>query len=357
MKLLNIKKIIRRYEEYSTGLDYLRVSIPYSSEWVKHIENLKSIKSSINTTNSNFRVIYFKEHKVTFLRSSSLWNDTLSAILSYKWISVPILFFCEYMENRAQMFKSLGKIEVMGSFFRLIEIGYIQKNSELMQWVRDLFRGNKITRLDYRIDLFSKKEKKMININDVVKIGKRDKWQPYYIGKKSTGWTIWQRKHKRKLVRCYDKLIDTTEKWKFELYDDYFAYKTVHRIEYELLNKELEGCNWDNVSHYIAYLLGEIWLKEKNNISIRDISNIFNWNQKIEEIKDYWDYYKKTKSMMSRCIKAGINPLGMVQDCVNNLWYNQDEVNAIVDDFMQKKRFTWDNGVWLKHLESDNIED
>lgn len=47
-------------------------------------------------------------------------------------------------------------------------------------------------------------------------------------------WEVYNSKNKRQIIRVYNKLNDTLEKWKIELYSDYFNLWDVTRIELEI---------------------------------------------------------------------------------------------------------------------------
>jgi hypothetical protein len=133
----------------------------------------------------------------------------------------------------------------------------------------NLILENPISRIDYRIDFFYKDSSEIIKMEDVVEYRSDSKGRKYALDEKDyrdhqnilfqrlienkpihydiktsfregdfqNGRTVGNKRNKSLFIRCYEKLIDSISKGKALLYNDYFLYKNVFRLEIEFLTK------------------------------------------------------------------------------------------------------------------------
>jgi hypothetical protein len=89
-------------------------------------------------------------------------------------------------------------------------------------------------------------------------------------GKIQTWWNYGSRANKSIFIRAYEKIIDSMTKGKWSLYEDYFAYSNVYRLECEFrikFNKKQE--NWKIVNYSYAEL-SELEIKAQEYMWLSD---------------------------------------------------------------------------------------
>lgn len=203
------------------GIDYLRYNFfePYkNSEFASFFIGLSE--------NSNYRdAWWFGYHfDTTYARARS------EDILHFKFEGVPVF----------QLKKYNGQDEIgskLGYSFDFYSAFYAKPflRNFYREFMRKYGSSCKVGRLDIAVDLscqvqdvlvagYKTNYRKLNRFGEDINTGEPE---TVYFGSKSP-------KNKRHFVRIYDKLLDSKQKGKFELYRDYFSYNQVTRIEVEI---------------------------------------------------------------------------------------------------------------------------
>lgn len=333
---LNIKNTIHKFDKWGSGCDYLRLCYINESDRVENSINL------VDTDNSSF---FTREVWWTIFTIEkwfcTLWTK-LTFSVSYKDVAVPVAQFVKYNEHNSYMFKSYWKFDFYGSMFRLIDMWFFQKSIILLLKVLISEENPKITRYDYRLDFFSMKNIAIPEIDEFLNyIHKQSKTSEYRICGELTNWLVGSKKNWRYAIRYYNKLLDTDSKEKVFLYQDYFIYNSVHRLEFEFQSNFLKWYtfydfyDW-NIDHHIEDIL---WLSE--NLFSGPLFYQYQEDYTIQD-KDKSRYLKKYSTSSVRLAKNWINPL--IQ-CYKSIFYEleDEEINKQVSDFLT---FIWQD----KHL-------
>lgn len=307
---LSIDKYIKKFDKFWYGCDYLRCNYKNSVEFVENYSFL------LDTDNSNFATIDIWDISFTIIKWYTPNWLRLDFSCSFNDVVVPCFQFVKFNESSSYIFKSYWKLDFYGSMFRLLDIWFFEPR--IFKDVIDLFGSENpnITRFDFKIDFFKYFEDVEIP---------RVKWFFHYLHSKSkfieyyedwwdvlTDWTLWKSPDKednwRYNIRYYNKLIDTNKKNKCFLYQDYFNYKSVHRLEIEFLRNFLKWYKFtDFYEWYIHYKI--IWVLWINK-------SLYSWNLFYQYDRDYRitdknkiTYLKKFSSSVVRLSKNWINPL------------------------------------------------
>ena len=329
---LHIKDTIYKFDKWGCWCDYLRLNFKDSSDFIEDYINLVDVDNS-NFCTIDIDWIVFTIQKI--LCKTWIW---LFFCCSFNDVSVPCFEFVKFNWNTAYQFKSYWKLDFYWSMFRLVDIWFF--NESIFLTIKDLISSEnaKITRFDYRIDFFSCFKEHKIPTRDEFLWYKHSQslYKPYYQWDVLIDWYVWSKKNWRYAIRYYDKLLDSDNKSKIFLYQDYFNYKCVHRLEFEFQRNFLK---W--YSFYDFY----DWLIQNRIESILWLSNdLFIWNLFYKYDKDYriteknkTQYLKRYSTSSVRLAKNWINPL--IQ-CYKALFYEleDDELNKNTCDFLD---FIW----------------
>ena len=209
-----------------------------------------------------------------------------------------------------RLYKWYNLIDFYGSFFRLIELNYLE-NDYLNVVVACLNcpENASVSRIDYRIDFLSDNIVNTPKLDKVIKhsydISSVRIWK---IWQNLTNRQVWDKVSKGVVFRCYDKLLDSSKKWKDFLYFDYFRYQSVKRLEFECNQK---FCKW-----YTLYTLDALIDKIKSVFCINDqkrLGRILYRSDKRKltysraEIDSYLSYISRSIQKLSINYKSAID--------------------------------------------------
>lgn len=216
------------------SLDYLKFNYPRDqkmSDFAMLMINAKNGEHNVKFLNTWFEQEYdvirkngilklkYKGHTVIQIKQYNV-NDQVGGYISYA-------------------------IDFYSSFFSLKDMWPLYQEFDRKYAIK-----GKVSRVDICCDL-------NISVGDFIKAGYKTNFkksntygvdlatgvpETIYFGSKAS-------RNKRHLIRIYDKLLDTTNRKKYELYKDYFNYNAVTRVEIELRStscKEL-GLSSDNI--------------------------------------------------------------------------------------------------------------
>ncbi len=331
INIVEFNKTIKKADEVISWIDYMRLSIDWPIAYFeKYLKNL-------DFENSNFAVD--EKNLLTWTKlKMQHWTAVIGSTV-YENIPVPIILYTEFDSHNQKMLKTYWKIDLYGSFYRLMELWFIQpefienlvKEEDFEDL--DILNYSNITRLDYKIDLMYKKKTKIPNYKKILSIRKNSKiWQRHNMKKADIkeeilrweelqSWAYGSKSAKRVFLRTYDKLADTEAKWKYMLYKDYYNFKSVYRIEFELLNHFCKGFT------YIDYK--ELVEKFRNSLDCRYMWKVFyNYNQKpnLEEIEQRIRYFKDFIWRWETILQQNFNPFVVLyKGLQNKSWKITDE--------------------------------
>ncbi len=313
INIVEFNKVIKSADEVISWIDYMRLSIDSSISYFQYyLDNL-------DFDNSNFAID--SENLITWTKIRlQHWYAIIWSVV-YEGVSIPVLLYNDFDEHNKKMLKSYWKIDLYWSFWRLVELWFIEPNfiEKLIKSKNyedlDILEYSNITRLDYKIDLMYKEKVKIPNYKKILNLRKNSKiWNKHNMKKASIkeevlkwdelqSWAYGSKSAKRVFLRVYDKLADTEAKGKYMLYQDYYNFKSVYRVEFELLN---HFCKWFK---YIDYkeLVEKFW----NSLDCRYMWKVFyNYNQEpnLEQIEARIRYFKDFIWRWERIAEKGINP-------------------------------------------------
>lgn len=329
---LDLINSISRSNMWGSWCDYLRLCFKDESEYIENLLDKLDFDNSNFCTEEIWWIIFTIKKQPT-----PSW-PALNFSCSYNDISIPCCQFVKFTWSTKHNTNSYWKFDFYGSMFRLFEIWFLKK------WILILFKVRvsdieepKVTRFDYRIDLFFKEKTLIPEIEDFCHyLHEQSRLEKHYSWYELTNWLVWSKTNWRYAIRYYNKLLDTDSKHKIFIYQDYFDWASVHRCEIEFQPNFLRGYtfydffNW-NIEKHIESVL---WLSRDQ----------FIWTlfYKYEEdyiIKDKEKskYLRKYSTSSVRLAKNNINPL--IQ-CYRALFMELSEKNLKknVNEFLD---FVW----------------
>ena len=324
---LKIYDTIHKFDKWGAWCDYLRLCYKNESDRVENSINL------IDCDNSNFFTRDIGGIIFTIKKwFCTLWTK-LDFSISFNDVAVPVAQFVKYNEHNSFLFNCYWKFDFYGSMFRLVDMWYLEKSIFLLLKVLISEENPKVTRFDYRIDFFSMKEKKIPEIKEFTNyLHTQSKTSEFRSGGELTNRLIWSKNNWRYAIRYYDKLLDSDSKEKVFLYQDYFIYNSVHRLEFEFQPNFLKWYTfYDFYDMTIEFKIESIlWLKEK--MFWGPLFYQYQEDYTIQD-KDKTRYLKKYSSSSVRLAKNGINPL--IQ-CYKSIFYEleEEELQKNVADFL-----------------------
>ena len=334
MSVLTSLKIIDYIDEFDkrwSWCDWLRLSYKNSSDFIEDKICLFDID------NSNFWSIDFKWIDFTIQKIPCVLWIALTFSCSYNDVSVPCFQFVKFNENSRFITNSYWKLDFYWSFFRLIDMWFFEK-SIFIDIINKIWEENpKVTRFDYRLDFFSYTTRKIPSIDSFLwYIHIQSKTQEMKSWWELTNWYVWSKKNWRYAIRYYDKLLDTDSKQKVFLYQDYYLYNSVHRLEFEFQRNFLRWYTfWDFYDWVIQEKIDSIlWISiDKYNWSI-----FYQYQDNfVITDKNRSSYLKRYSTSSVRLAKNKINPLIQTYKA---LFYalEEDEFERNIEDFLQ---FIW----------------
>lgn len=325
--------LVKSADNILTGIDYLRVVLDVN------IDFLDDVSSKLDFDNSNF---YIYEDYLTFVKVPLKDGTALLCSVSYNWIPIPIFVYVDFYFANKELFKSFWRLDLYGSYFRLLELWYIQPDfiKELFKEEYKKIEESRITRLDYKIDFFYNRSKKIPEIKDFVKfVKKRKNWklnenwwlkfEEYRVWKNIISWSYGSRWSKRVFLRVYNKLIDVEKKWKMGLYKDYLDYKKVIRVEFELLN---HFCAWYTYKTQ-HYLVQKFW----DNLRSKEIWKIYEgWKNKKWIIKNKIKYFNDFWLRGKNIALSWFNPFMILYKDLKSDNRTAELADILYDEFIKK---------------------
>lgn len=335
-----LRKFQKSYEKWWCWFDWLRCKILDSND-LSNFEDWLSKLTAADYDNSNFITIYNQDHNITFVKIQwSKWTIYMWSII-FRDISIPICVLEINSKYQREFTGQLWWFLLYGSFFRLVDIGYINSNT---WWIKDIIYSKisdlYISRVDYRFDFFTNQKNKKLpmpssifNVRANTRIFFDTNWK---IKQKKaiwdvTGWRSWSKSSKRILIRAYDKLLDSEKKGKRLLYADYFEWAKVHRVEYEFLNSYTSEYRVKQLNKLKLKIYWTLWFSPK-------IWNEFITYDKVDlsDIQNRFKYSYTTKWYMKNCLSNWINLFGLLDDVFQQSWYSVNEIQVLLKDYLER---------------------
>lgn len=322
-----IQYLIWMSEKYNKYIDYLRLNISqYDDEnWICKLFERKNLL--LDTDNSNMCIEYMHHFDVTFQKVNlPHWLGIIWSI-AYNGKSMPVFIIQKYSKHNQKLLKSWWKIDYYGQYFRLMELWIIKDF-----FFADMVKKLEISRIDYKLDLFNYRPNQsttwyvkydyfITNKSSFV----RQHWTFDLNGKNKNihSWSIWNKENKTCVIRWYDKLKDSEAKGKTFLYQDYFDFETVFRIEFEYWIKFCKGFSFDRLDALVKKIENNIWLnynaqKEKEYFTYEKLD----FSDSLERVRflKYFQWYAKT------LIKNWINPYYYIDNQMTRQWFQEFEI-------------------------------
>lgn len=298
---VNLKYLQKKYDMISVGCDYLRCSFINSSDYIQEKIDL------LDYDNSNYWIDDIGGFDFTFQKAPTPIWTSLTFSCSFNDVSVPCFQFVKFNNETFNITWKYWKLDFYWSFCRLVEIWFFP-NSLFLDVKNKISEENpKITRYDFKIDFFSDKKLSIPDVNDILILHSQSNYDPHYVWFEITNRLVWSKSNWKYAIRFYDKLLDTNLKNKFFLYQDYFKFKSVHRLEFELQRNFLKWFTFYDfydwlIFDHIKKVLGFDWFFDWQLFYEYDQSYI------IQE-KDRVKYLKRFDTSCIRLSKNKINPL------------------------------------------------
>ena len=247
-----INKLLNDSAQFSHWIDHLTLNLKTK------IEKLNYILSILDLDNSNQYFEGLNWYKLNYSKANAKNGPYLMVTISIKGVPYTIFNYLEYANNKKDMFKSEWLLTFYSTYFRLCERWDLELSFEkVFFWDSyEMIKLLPITRIDYRLDFFFKGDYDFPNRDDIAKVRKDIDSKIYnmpnfkgnkeliinkiHIKDKITGWDLWSKSNKTIFLRMYDKKIDSLAKNKVPLYNDYFDYENVYRLEWEFRTKFLK---------------------------------------------------------------------------------------------------------------------
>ena len=285
MKINNfcIEKLIHDSDQFSHWTDHLTLNLKAK------IDKLHDILSVLDFDNSNTKYEEIDWYPITYVKSISRNGVFINVSIWINGVPYPIFQYLEYPEKKKIHFNSEWSFSFYSTYFRLLERGDLDLSFEKVFFgdSYNLVKQFPISRIDYKCDFFFKGDypfpdkdslvgsrsdtRFTVYSTDKLKSGKSIIINKTHFKNRVTGWDLWSRWNKSVYLRMYDKLIDSKVKGKEFLYDDYFLFKNVYRLEWEFrtkFNKNLDSIKEDSPLTYMFHKLVEIersWGKKSAN--------------------------------------------------------------------------------------------
>jgi len=322
-----LNNYIRKADKVETWIDRLRFSINWPVRYFERIMEL------LDKDNSN---VYIDEERwISWVKLRLFSWDCLLWSTVYKWVSVPIILYNVFDDERWRQYKSYWKIDLYGMYWRLVELWWIWWDfieSFFEEDEKDILHYSNITRMDYKIDLFYKDDVSLPDPKELLKIRKNSKLSLNVMWSEEieSRW-YWSKSSKRVYLRVYDKLKDTEVKWKYVFYEDYFNYKRVIRIEFELLN---HFCKWYKYKDYL-----QLVEKLRDSMKVKYLWKVFyeyndepDFNRVIERVR----YFKDFVWRWYRILENGYNPFVILYEGLKDKKVKEEELIDLVYNLYEK---------------------
>lgn len=327
---LQLNKYIKWSDHVRFWIDYMRLNFyMWLTLFDKKIEQL-------NITNSNISHDWI----YTYTRTQTPNWMALKVSVSYNDTAIPIMF---YSHLQGRVINPLAKkntiypqsrLDFYWAFYRLQEIWFLDKNYIEKFLSDNTFEDPTITRIDYAVDLFYLYKKFLPNQQELfLKINQSSKQLNYWKQNNPESWSVWTKSSQKYFVRMYDKLLDSSNKWKFMYYWDYFRYTSVHRFEVQFMN---HFCKWFTYSR-----IDDLIFKVEACLHINKEKYDWNMFYKYSDKYDINDFNKvrHVKALVNKWVKfakAWLNPYELLYNWISLDWKIDKEVHYnYLEDFLK----------------------
>lgn len=279
----SFQKLLKEATTYNDWIDHLTLNMK------TELPRLHEILESLDDDNSNTYFDSSWEYKISYAKSRSRNWSFLNITVSIKDIPYTLFQYLEYNKNKQEFLKSVWNFTIYSTYFRLIEKQEIEKDfiELFLEEEYKTLLHFPISRIDYKIDFFFNEKRSFPQRIDLIQTRKDSKSEFYTIQQSQkqdskykkiianatyykwniiTWWNIGNKSNKSIFLRMYDKLIDSITKNKVMLYDDYFKYENVFRLEGEFRTKfnKYKKTTSKITKEIIPYTYWSLeWLKEK----------------------------------------------------------------------------------------------
>lgn len=361
IKKSNIEKLLKNCSQFSHWIDHLSLNLK------DRIPKLSEILSILDLDNSNFKIERIDDYSITYTKSISRNGLFINIAIWINDVPYTIFQYLEYPEKKKKKFNSEWSFTFYSTYFRLLERQEISLSFE-KAFFWDSYYAIKlfpISRIDYKIDFFFEGNYPFPDKDFIVKARKDTKntlyttdklkeWKNITINKihiknwTITGRDLWARSNKSVFLRMYDKLLDSIIKWKIWLYDDYFKYKKVYRLEWEFrtkFNKHTDGKHKKNWSQYTYWEISDLEIKCMWFFQLLDLwTKKFTYQYKENEDKDsilaryfrdFWWRACKIALMNNNPFRVILNQFLYIDDIRKQI--SKSLLETLILDFEQHK--------------------
>lgn len=352
-------RLFQRTSKWSQWIDFLGLAIYWELNFSEHFEKLDS-------DNSNQAFIEWEYFTFTISKSSNNRYSSLRISISVDGVAYPVIEIRDFSGKKWWFIACDYSVYVYWTLFRLIERWDIEP---LDRMLCDLFDENdlhvissaRINRIDYRLDLFFDTDRRIPTINKVLSKKDTTSYSEFSLTKEShknykdwknvialhnkikqwekpkftqiqkqkewsymNWWTIWQKKTKTVRIRMYNKLLDSLSKWKYGLFDDFFTYWSVYRLECEFRDKFCKWFLWDdftlnNIEELVEKCKSYMWIQPKWNATY-----FYEPNYDLKKLNvSYINKYTKAweKIMMNKICPYEVQSLRLIEN-----WHSSKEI-------------------------------
>lgn len=330
LESIDLKKFWKKFDSMGVWCDYLRLSYFNYSEFIEDRLFL------LDSDNSNFGTITINNIVFTYQKVPCSIGTALIFSCSYNDVSVPVFEFVKFNENTAFLSDRYWKLDFYWSFFQLWCVWFFDDLDLMISMIcfSISWENPKVTRYDYRIDFFNRlKEIPVDDWGKVLTIKTQTKVDPKYTWDQLTNWLVWKKDTGTYCVRLYNKLIDTDIKDKLFLYQDYFNYKTVQRLEFEFQRNFLK---WFTLEDYFDRTIQK---KIESLLHINEklwswfVCYVYDSSREITD-KNRSRYIRRFNNMSVKLAKNNINPLLLSYEILYES-LEKEELYEIVNDFLE----------------------
>lgn len=300
-KIKNIDILIKDAEKIRSWIDYLRLN------FLKRVPYFDDFLSKLDYDNSNFAV---DDNDFLYVKMKMSTGPALLVSTIYNDEPVPIMLYNVFQNGIKSKY---ARLDFYGSYFRLEEVWFFEPF--WFKWFLEEITSEDptISRIDYCFDFFYKNHCLLPKAQSL--FGKVSRDQAIYtFGRWDVvnSWAIGSKSSKRVVLRMYDKLQDISVKNKFNLYQDYLEYSSVHRFEVQYGPSFVRGFSISSLDHLLHKVL-----------STFDMSKLIPSNQKLFysyapllEINDYnkLHYTKQFVARAKKFFESGVNPFLVTMD-------------------------------------------
>lgn len=372
MDIKNLNKYINNADQTVFWLDLLKLNLK------QKIIFLSDILSTVDFDNSNMLGREFWWFDVSFIKIMTPNWPAINISLSVDNVPYTLFQYLEYDDKRKKMFNSEWALTFYWTYYRLLEIKKLSYSFEMefFWWEFESIKLSPISRVDYKIDFCYKDPTVIIPLDDVVDYRSNYKstkysltsdeyqkhwdlmWNKLNAGNSieyqaksvfakwdfQTGWNIWSKWNKSVYGRCYEKLVDTIAKWKVKLYNDYFLFSNVFRLEFEFrirFNKDDNGNTYtyqdiSELEHKIhRYLWLTDWVKSEKFVYQYRENNETDFSEVGRYQKDFWGRWYWL-------LKQWFNPFIVLIIFLRKKKLDFEIINDLVSDFFSSfNSFYW----------------